>query len=196
MSFTSLSLPRLSALALAAVLAANQAAQAETLTVTGVPGTTVQGQTSMLQLAVELSQSLAVEGLALNLTWQSTGLSFNAAQSTVLGLSWASLAGLVDWSLSAPPTDAPGAFGLSVIFSSPVLLPASTATVSLAFKGEAEGVYDVLTEIVLAYDGGLSSLDGSNITAMTVTAVPEPTPTALLLGGLAVLGWLAKRRAA
>ena len=163
---------------------------------TGVPGTTVQGQTSMLQLAVELSQSLAVEGLALNLTWQSTGLSFNAAQSTVLGLSWASLAGLVDWSLSAPPTDAPGAFGLSVIFSSPVLLPASTATVSLAFKGEAEGVYDVLTEIVLAYDGGLSSLDGSNITAMTVTAVPEPTPTALLLGGLAVLGWRAKRRAA
>lgn len=199
MRLNSFHLPRLTALMLAALVGSAHADGV--FAINGTAASTVVGGTTQLVLSFNLAAPIWVEGATFTLDWNAAALRFDPLASSAGGLSWASLGELFDSSLTVV-TGGLGSYTLNAVFATPQELTASVQTLSLAFTGlkafdSAEPYsHDVTAMLDLGYDTGLSQLSGSAVTHILVTAVPEPTPTALLLGGLAVLGWLAKRRAA
>lgn len=194
MRFTSHSFPRLSALALAAMLGSAQGSPG--MVVTGVSAGATVGQTAHLFLTIDLTEVVVVDGIRFEMGWDASGLSFDATSSTAFGQSWSGLLGLLDPSF-VTITSAPGSYVLDAFLAAPLPLPAGSQTLNLAFTGLQEGTHAVTSTLDLVYDIGNGQLTVQGLsTDINISAVPEPTPTALLLGGLAMLGWLTRRRAA
>ena len=200
-------LPRLSAIALAAMLGS---AQADTgPSISGDPATVKADGTAMLQLTVQVPAVPLLASVDLKLSGWGPGLQFNpGASSAVLSSSavpvlWTELESNA---LFVIGTDT--SYGLTIFLPDPLEdLPAGSYGLNLAFHWtgnyDVEVVHNVKVVVDLSYvvDGlegpeWLTLPTGEFNTSITVSAIPEPTPTAMLLGGLAVLGWLAKRRAA
>ncbi len=195
MRFTSQHLPRLSALALATVLGSAQANGG--LEVSGTStGATVGGVAELL-LTIKLYESYQIDGIDFQMDWES-GLQFDRPASLAFNLPWVNLIGLMNDPLF-PPSEAleVSTYDLVGIIGQPLFLDAGEWTVRLAFVGLQEGPFTVNYSLDLIADQGDTVLDsGLKSTLITISPIPEPTPTALLLGGLAMLGWLAKRRSA
>jgi hypothetical protein len=192
MRLTSQHLPRLSALTLAAFLGTSQAADFP-LGLSGTSVGAVVGSNATLTIGVNLSNPVLVDGLDVLFAFDPLSLRFDANLSTVLGMSWATFIAQPDVVADENPI---GGLGFTALLPFPVLVSPATFSANLVFEGLQAGSHDVSYSLVLATDLGANSLSGDGLTPIAISPVPEPTPTALLLGGLAVLGWLAKRRAA
>lgn len=194
MRLTSQHLPRLSALTLAAFLGTSQAADFP-LGLSGTSVGAVVGSNATLTIGVNLSNPVLVDGLDVLFAFDPLSLRFDANLSTVLGMSWATFIAQPYVVADENPI---GGLGFTALLPFPVMVSPATFSANLVFKGLQVGSHDVGYSVVLATVNGLDvdTLSGAGMTPITISPVPEPTPTALLLGGLAVLGWLAKRRAA
>lgn len=195
MRFTSHSLPRLSALALAAVLGTAQAADSP-LALSGSSVGAMVGSNALLTIDVDLTASVLVDGLDVLFNFDPASLSFDPNLSNVLGVSWATFT--AQPGVFADEDAGDGELGFSALLPFSTLLSPGSFSANLVFEGLQVGSHAVSYSLVLATVNGLDvdTLTGMGMTPVNISAVPEPTPTALLLGGLAVLGWLAKRRAA
>lgn len=160
------------------------------LTATAGDAGTVQGgtATSFGSFLFDGDQSLG--GGEFNLTSLDLGaLVFLPGLSSIGGQSFADLCTL---GTCNPSTDSPG---ISVILPLPVTVPGGVPVpVVLAFRGQDVGVHAVTYTLSL-FDGDLveqfDAIGGFNV---TVSPVPEPATYALMLGGLAAVGALARRR--
>ena len=195
MRLTSQHLPRLSALALAAVLGTAHAADSP-LGLSGSSVGAVVGSNALLTIDVDLTAPVLVDGLDVLFDFDPASLSFDPSLSTVLGVSWATFTSQPG--LTADNDAADGQLGFSALLPSPLLVSPGSFSANLVFKGLQVGSHDVGYSVVLATVNGLDvdTLSGAGMTPITISPIPEPTPTALLLGGLAALGWMARRRAA
>lgn len=185
----------LTTLAAAAALAFALPAQAVTINGSSSPASTGVGGSTWVTLSLDVSADVQLIALTFNLDWPSTGLALDLAHSTALGQSW------VDFSATFDPDPAntqvnltSSHLGISTFLPLPTLT-AGTHTVQLAFTGVAPGVHEV------KYDLDLGDLDGidhqiAGSALVTVSAVPEPSPTLMLAAGLAALGLIARRRRA
>lgn len=194
MRLTSQHLPRLSALALAAVLGTAHAADSP-LGLSGSSVGAVVGSNATLTIGVNLSNPVLVDGLDVLFAFDPLSLRFDANLSTVLGMSWATFIAQPEVVADEDPI---GGLGFSALLPFSVLVSPATFSANLVFEGLQAGSHDVGYSVVLATFNGLDvdTLSGAGMTPITISPIPEPTPTALLLSGLAVLGWLARRRAA
>jgi hypothetical protein len=193
MRFTPQQLPRLSALVLSAAIGSAHAAVGG-LDITGSATSAQVGSNAQLTIEVNLAEPLLVDGLQVLFDFNPAALQFDSALSDVGGISWSTLVSLAGPGADTDASD--GQLGFAALLPTSTLVPAGVFTATLVFNGLAVGSHRVDYSLELATDLGESSLSGSNFTNVAITPVPEPTPTALLLGGLAMLGWLAKRRAA
>jgi len=100
--------------------------------------------------------------------------------------------------------DNPGKVDLSVTLPDPALMPTpdpfemngKTASLKLVFLGNQVGSYTVSYALdAVANDFLQAPTFEGEFNLINVTAVPEPATYALLLGGLAAIGALARRRA-
>ena len=198
-------LPRLSAIALAAMLGS---AHADTgPSISGDPATVKADGTAMLQLTVQVPAVSKFAAVDLTLSGWGPGLLFDTSASSVV---LNSPAIPVQWSVLEDNAtffnSENTSYGLTFWLPDPLGdLPAGTYGLNLGFKWtggfDVEVVHKVkvnvdLTKLVDDFDPPFVPLPGEREFSITVSAIPEPTPTALLLGGLAVLGWMARRRAA
>ncbi len=192
MHFTRQHLPHLASLALATCLGGAQAADFP-LDLSGTSVGAVVGSNATLTIGVNLSEPVLVNGLDVLFAFDPVSLRFDANLSTVLGMSWATFITQPDVVADENPVDG---LGFTALLPLAVLVSPATFSANLVFEGLQPGNHDVSYSLVLAMDLGENTLSGADLTPITISAIPEPTPTALLLAGLAALGWLAKRRAA
>lgn len=181
----------------AAMLVAGTLAQANDNTLAVTPGTAVQGGVSTSLMTIQLNGSYLLEGATFNLDWDAAALTFLPLMSTAGGKSYGELAALFDQESSIvsgvlPPT--PGKFGLSAIFGSPQAVGPADVSLSLAFQGLKVGTHAVTYYLELADQTISPPLANASSFNITITPVPEPATYALMLGGLAVVGALARRR--
>lgn len=160
------------------------------LTASAGDGITVQGgtATSVGSFMFDVDQSLG--GGDFNLTALDLGaLVFLPDLSSIGGQSFVDLCMVGTCNGS---TDSPG---ISVILPSPVTATGMMPVpVVLAFRGEVVGVHSVTYSLSL-FDGDLvEQFDATGAFNVTVSPVPEPAAYALMLGGLAAVGALARRR--
>jgi hypothetical protein len=121
-----------------------------------------------------------------NTSAQSMALSYGFGSSFGDVTSWTTPGGLFDWS-----TPVVGATAAAVVGNSQGLVSGLGGTVATAWA-PGETLWIRWTEVNdMGNDHGLSI---DNV-ALTVSAVPEPATTALLLAGLAAVGAVARRRA-
>ena len=180
----------------AAMLVAGTLAQATTaansLPISVAPGAAEQGGVATAVMTLQLSESYELWGVTFILEWPDGGLNFLPTQSSAGGSSYAALEPLFDpvgFSLSSTSHS----FGLSTFFESAQVAGPDNVDLSLAFRGLQVGSHTVSYELDLA-DAGGASLYGAGTFNITITPVPEPATYALMLGGLAVVGALARRR--
>lgn len=76
--------------------------------------------------------------------------------------------------------------------TSPVSVTALGSPVSYSFNNVTAGTYNV----VVGRSSGTFAMDDFSLSATSIAAVPEPETYALVLAGLGVLGWTARRRQA
>ena len=151
-------------------------------------------------LRFDVTEALNLEDLTFQFDWNGTILEFRPGQSTAFGRTWADLVQDIDAGGSAVEKSISGSYSLNGYVQPSFELPSGTAEVRLAFFGLIDGRSDV--KFVVSFAGSATSIDdfiestGLGEASLTISPIPEPTPTALLLGGLAVLGWMARRRAA
>lgn len=116
---------------------------------------------------------------------------------SIAGLSGAALANVLDPDFTRVELDANGR-GLT-FFAAPSLanpsLPilSGEVAVGLGLIGHSAGNYAVQYTLTLVDSGGVE-YPVSDHFSVTITPVPEPATYALMLGGLAVVGALARRR--
>jgi ABC-type transport system substrate-binding protein len=179
----------LGSLAAAVLSLALLPAQAALTATAGDAGTVLGGTAiSVGSFLFDANQSLG--GGDFNLTSMDPGaLFFLPDLSSIGGQSFSALCAMAVCSGSS---DSPG---ISVILPLPVTVPGGVPVpVVLAFRGDVVGVHPMTYTLTL-YDGPLETeflaSGGFNV---TVSPVPEPATYALMLGGLAAVGALARRR--
>ena len=179
----------------AAMLVAGTLAQAadNTLAVSVAPGTAVQGGVSTSLMTIHLDGSYLLEGATFNLDWDAATLTFLPLQSTAASMSYGSLVGLFDPDSFSMSSD-PGIFGLSGFLLAPQAVEPGDVALTLAFQGLQVGTHAVTYYLELADLTISPPLANASSFNITITPVPEPATYALMLGGLAVVGALARRR--
>ena len=189
-------LTRLSAIALAAFAGSAHADVEPNLIITSSSPGAVVGHVAELLLQFDVAQQISLETLTIQLDWPLGTLKFLPQSSMAMGVSWDDLELNVGM---GGVTSADGAYTIDGFLSPTIELTDGTAEVRLSFLGEQPGLHKV--NYVLSFSGSTTidtfvELTGRDFAFVDISPIPEPTPTALLLGGLAMLGWLAKRRAA
>ena len=189
-------LTRLSAIALAALASGAHAGVQPNLTITSSTPDTVVGGVAELLLRFNVEVPVSLETLTIQLNWVADALEFLPSSSMAMGVGWDDLVANVG---NDGVTSSADAYAIDGFLSPTIDLNDSTAEVRLSFLGKQVGLQQV--SYVLSFSGS-TTIDtfvestGSGFASINVSPIPEPTPTALLLGGLAVLGWMARRRAA
>ena len=178
--------------AAAMLVAGTLAHAADSLAVTVTPGTAVQGGVATTLLNVQLDASYELLGAMLTLDWEGAALAFLPMQSSTDGIGYADVVILFDPEFSSVSL-ASGSFGLSAAFLAPQGVGPGAMALSLPFQGLQVGTHTVTYYLELA-DALGTPLVSSGAFDTTITAVPEPATYALMLGGLAAVGALARRR--
>lgn len=181
----------------AAMLVAGTLAQAngapDPLSITVTPGTAVQGGVATALMTIQLGGSYLLDGAMFNLDWDEAALTFLPLQSTAAGMSYGSLVGLFDPDFSSM-SSFPGSFGLSAVLLAPQAVGPGDVALTLAFEGLQVGTHAVTYFLELADLALPSPLTNTGSFNVTITPIPEPATYALMLGGLAAVGALARRR--
>lgn len=189
-------LTRLSAIALAALASSAHAVVQPDLPITSSTPNVVVGGVAELLLRFHVDVPVSLETLTIQLNWVADALEFLPASSMAMGVGWDDLVANVG---NDGITSSADAYTIDGFLSPKIDLNDSTAEVRLSFLGKQVGFQQV--SYVLSFSGS-TTIDtfvestGAGFASINVSPIPEPTPTALLLGGLAMLGWLAKRRSA
>ncbi len=165
---------------------------ADSLAVTVSPGSAAQGDVATTLLTLQLDASYELEGATLTLDWDGVALAFLPLQSSTDGTGYADVVSLFDPDFSDVSLAA-GSFALSAIFLMPQNVGPGAMALSLPFQGLQVGTHTVTYYLELADTLG-TPLVSSGAFDTTITAVPEPATYALMLGGLAAVGALARRR--
>lgn len=188
----------LAPLACAAALCLALPAQAVTVTGSATSASVAQGGSTTLTLTLDVSDPIPLLGLTLTADWGTGALSVDTSSAQVFGSSLAGFAALYT-DISEVSSDGHH-LGVAVgALVAPFSLPAGPSTIQLSFTGLQLGAQPVhffveLTDpSVLAEPFPLPANTSFDAT-VTVTAVPEPSPAALLAAGIAVLGLLARRK--
>lgn len=202
-------------LALAALLGlAGTLAQAQVGLAQDTSGATVlQGDTAVATLTLSFDAPYLLAGGDLSLTFDSEGLEFRPDLSTVGGVPMASLPAQMAALNALLPPDTPelllgslvfdvhpGSAGVSAIlpFGLEQDVGGNSVAISLAFAGRPGTVlgqaYQVNYAIGVFDDQFNESRFDDRSFNVTINAVPEPATYALMLGGLAAVGALARRR--
>jgi hypothetical protein len=179
----------LGALAAAVLSLAGLPTQAA-LTATAGDASTAQGGTAIAVGSFLFDADQSLGGGDFNLTSADPGaLFFLPALSSIGGQSFSDLCATAVCSGSS---DNPG---ISVILPLPVIVAGGIPVpMVLAFRGDVVGVH-AMTYTLTLYDGDLvNEFDANGGFNVNVSAVPEPATCALMLGGLAAVGALARRR--
>jgi hypothetical protein len=176
------------ALAAALALAAGAAHAADPLDLVATPASTTIGQATSVLMTVNLPNGLDLAALTFHLDWDSTKLSYNAAATTVLGLDWTQLSSAAFVQVN----DAPGTFSVDGILDPSHPVAPGASSLNLSFTGLAAGVHSVKYSLLLT-DASFADTFAEGNVAVTVSAIPEPSPQALLLAGLGVFGLLSLR---
>jgi hypothetical protein len=185
----------LAPLACAAALCLALPSQAATVTGSATSANVLQGGSATVTVTLDLSDAVDLLGLTLSASWATGALSTDISSVQVFGGSLASFTALFMPDFTIADGD-DHHLGISVLTlpPSPVGLPAGPSTISFSITGLALGSHEVQYSLSLTDDAfnDVASADFSS--NVTVSAVPEPGPAALLAAGIAVLGLLARRK--
>lgn len=188
----------LSPLACALALCLASPAQAVTVTGSATSASVTQGGSATVTLTLDVSDPTDLLGLTLTADWGVGALSVDLASAQAFGGSLASFAALyTDISeVSADDHHLGVAVGALV---APFSLPAGPSTIQLTFTGLLVGVQTInyfveLTDTSMLSEPFPPPASASFDATITVSAVPEPSPAALLAAGIAVMGLLARRK--
>lgn len=184
----------LAPLACAAALGLGLPAQAATVTGSASSASVLQGGSAALTVTLDLSDPVSLLGLSFAATWDTGVLSTDLSTVQVFGGSLASFAAQFTADFNEIRSD-DHHLGIAVIAPTlPVVLPAGTSTLSFVITGLALGSHDLRYTVSLT-DDGFNDIAAPDFTGnVSVSAVPEPSPAALLLAGAAVLGLLSRRK--
>lgn len=185
----------LAPLACAAALCLGLPAQAATVTGSASSANVLQGGSATLTVTLDLSDPVSLLGLSFAATWATGALSTGTATVQVFGGSLSSFTAQFLPEFTVADGD-DRHLGISVLTlpPAPVSLPAGVSTITFSVTGLTLGSHDVQYSLALA-DDGFNDIAAADFTGnVTVSAVPEPSPAAMLLAGVAVLGLLSRRK--
>lgn len=184
----------LAPLACAAALCLALPAQAATVTGSASSASVLQGGSATLTVTLDLSDPVSLSGFTFAATWDTGALSNDLSTVQVLGSSLASFAAQFTVAFNEISSDDHHLGIVLIAPPSPVIMPAGTSTISFGITGLTLGSHDVQYTLSLT-DDGFNDIAAAGFSGnVTVSAVPEPSPAALLLAGVAVLGLLARRK--
>lgn len=185
----------LAPLACAAALCLGLPAQAATVTGSASSANVLQGGSATLTVTLDLSDPVSLLGLSFAATWTSGALSTDTATVQMFGSSLSSFTAQFMPDFTVADGD-DHHLGISVLTlpPAPVSLPAGVSTISFSVTGLTLGSHDVQYSLALT-DDGFNDIAAADFSGnVTVSAVPEPSPAAMLLAGVAVLGLLSRRK--